>query len=200
MGWTTHETCSAEQNLAFWLYRSGRKRLSRHVPAPAHASCDRYETLRAGRCWLGRAEPKSRNKQAKSSLTVANKSSRYCSSDQVSQVRSGSGPVLCFFRPIASSCISPPFGCSLLFPSLYPPVLPQSFGCGQEKGQMTLFLTAHRSGSSSSAAAAPLTASYKQSWALYFARQARRASSLVKASLSLSLSPPPHHVGSETAA
>jgi hypothetical protein len=158
------------------------------------ASCDRYETLRAGRC------SKSRNKQAKSSLTVANKSSRYCSSDQVSQVRSGSGPVLCFFRPIASSCISPPFGCSLLFPSLYPPVLPQSVGCGQEKGQMTLFLTAHRSGSSSSAAAAPLTASYKQSRALYFARQARRASSLVKASLSLSLSPPPHHVGSETAA
>jgi hypothetical protein len=125
---------------------------------------------------------------------------QHSTAQHVFPIKSGSGQVQVQVRCFAFSAlspafsgVSPPVGCSLLF-SLYPPVLPQSSAVGKNRGHLPLFLTAHRS-----AAAAPLTASYKQASKAGHStspvRQARRASSLVKASLSLS--PPPHHVGSK---
>jgi hypothetical protein len=154
---------------------------TRHVPTRPQlmraASCE-LRSVRNTLAVVGLVvQPKSRNKQAtnKSNMYSTAQHSMYFRSSRV-QVRFRSGALL--FPP----CRLPP----QVF-------LRPSAAVGKNRGHLPLFLTAHRS-----AAAAPLTASYKQASKAGHStspvRQARRASSLVKASLSLS--PPPHHVGS----
>jgi hypothetical protein len=153
-----------------WIVWQETQSPARHVPTRPQlmraASCDRYETpwpLLVWSCSLKAEINKQRTNQ-----TCTTQHSTACISDQVGfRSGSGSGPVLCFFRPVA--CLLRCFSARRVLPVVLPipACTAAELGCGQEQrssasvpdsASICCGRTAHR-----------IVQASKQSWALYFA-------------------------------